>query len=97
MKRASGLFQGKSCKGICSHFEKSRPYRNPYETHVLCTRCKGTLVCRDGVWFEKERLTDKGRCPCCNFRPRHKAKTKQWHNKKLIKHDVSSNTIGQKC
>jgi hypothetical protein len=94
MKRASGLFQGKDCKGLCARFEKSRPYRKPYETHVLCRRCKGTFLCADGVWMEREMLDEKGWCPCCHHRPRHKVRHKTYQNKKLKNQQVVNDSVG---
>lgn len=65
---------GKWCKHLCDRFEKTRPYREPYETHVFCSSCTGTGVSNGGVWYEKEWLKENGRCPCCNRRPRTKPK-----------------------
>lgn len=73
-KGDAGVIGGGTCKHLCDRFEKVRPYLRPYEKHVFCTRCHGTQVCNGGVWMEREVLTVDGRCPCCNFRPRHKPK-----------------------
>lgn len=79
--KSYGVHGGGTCKHICDSLEKCRPYRNPYDKHVFCTRCHGTQLTNGGVWMEREALKDDGRCPCCNFRPRHKPKQSGNYNK----------------
>jgi hypothetical protein len=74
--RGYGVQGQKWCKGLCVHFEKQRPYLNPYDKHRLCTNCVGTGLNKDGVWQEVENLNDKGRCPCCNRVPRSGPRSK---------------------
>ena len=69
MKHLTVTLQGKFCKGICESMGSKRPWKDAYSTHYHCTRCD--------YWDNKDKLTDAGRCPCCNFRPRMKG----WHNK----------------
>jgi DNA-directed RNA polymerase subunit RPC12/RpoP len=53
-----------NCKGPCSRYKTTRPHKEPYATHYMCSRCR--------YWGTKESLTETNRCPCCNFRPRMK-------------------------
>jgi hypothetical protein len=73
---SAGIIGQRYCKGICGNFEKIRPYRHPFDTHVLCTNCVGTGVSAYGVWQERANLNEKDRCPCCNRLPRGKSRSK---------------------
>ena len=63
------------CKGTCIRFKAPMPRggRNPYATHISCTKC-------GGVWMERTScaIGKNGalRCPCCNWLVRVKAKRK---------------------
>ena len=59
----------KFCKGVCHRFEIGKPHGRPYNTAAFCSSCGND----DGVWLKLEDLNEKGRCPCCNRRPRRKA------------------------
>jgi len=67
--KSVNVFTKPHCKGICERWDGKRPFGTPYKTHFNCTRC--------GVWCSKTMLTDKERCPCCNFRPRMMTKRKK--------------------
>ena len=54
----------KGCKGICDRLSSSRPFGDPYVTHVLCRRCN--------VWVNRKLLINDN-CPCCKFKPKDKA------------------------
>jgi len=79
--RGLGYTNGQQyCKGLCTKFEKTRPYRKPYETHALCGRCMGTGISTYGCWMELAILVPSPKkglvCPCCNFRPKQKPSKK---------------------
>jgi DNA-directed RNA polymerase subunit RPC12/RpoP len=74
-KGALAVPGSKYCKGICVRLKSKRPYLIPYSTHYHCTRCD--------YWANKDILTDKNKCPCCNYRPRMKA----WRNRGRLVHN----------
>lgn len=63
---------GSGCKNTCIRFKKKLFAIEAYKKTAYCSTCVG--------WIDFSILTDEGKCPCCNRRPRTKSrylKTKQ--------------------
>ena len=63
------------CNDTCHNYKSNKPNhgKNPYDTHVTCTKCDNIWMLRESCAVGKNGAL---RCPCYNIQCRTKAKRK---------------------